>query len=87
MMNRLHRSRNAPPWAWGVLGAINGAAVALAAFGLAELAAAVNDPLFDAVFIMGPLLLGTAMMMGREGWPFIAVQAGLFLVMIGLPGK
>jgi hypothetical protein len=87
MMNRLHRLGNAPPSAWGVLGGINGAVAALGAFGLAELAAAVNDPLFDAVVIMGPLLLGTAMLMGREGWPFIVLLASLFLFIIALPGK
>jgi hypothetical protein len=67
MINRLHRLWKAPPWAWGVVGAINGTAVALTAFALAELAAAVNDPLFNAVVIMGPLLLGTAMLMGGKG--------------------
>jgi hypothetical protein len=55
-------------WEWGVYGAVSGAIIALAGFGLAQVSERVNDPLFDALAIMGPILVGAALA-GNDGWP------------------
>jgi hypothetical protein len=73
-MRHLRRFWNS--WQWSVIGAMGGAVGVIGGFALARVSAAVDDPLFDALVLTLPILIGAAILLKRW-WPLIILIIGL----------
>jgi hypothetical protein len=72
-MSRLRRFWDS--WQWAVIGALGVAAGAIGGFALAEISAAADDPLFDALTLTVAILIGGAILLKRW-WPLVILMVG-----------